>query len=199
MRIAINLATQPYEDAWRFIRFWGLVLGGAAMLTAALVYGALGSWRTARLDARTLAAERQMLRRYEAEEAADMAILNKPENRGVRTSSQLINSLIRRKEFSWTLIFADLERIMPSRLHVVSITPQLDKSNQIVVHMTVAGDSRDKAIELVQNMEKSPTFRQAEVLSESTVTPAQNAGAANTIQFEIQAQYVPGPEQRSGD
>ena len=76
--------------------------------------------------------------------------------------SQVLNGLIRRKEFSWTLIFSDLEHLMPARLHVVSITPQLDKNNEIEVHMMVAGDSREKAIELVHNMENSREFRHAQ-------------------------------------
>ena len=201
MRIAINLATEPYEDGRRFARFWGLVLGGIAVLTALLIYGALANWHTTRVEARTLEAERQVLARYEAEEAASTAILNRPENRDVRTRSELINGLIRRKQFSWTLIFADLERLMPPRLHVLSISPQVDKSNQIILRMTVAGESRDRAVELVQNMEKSRSFRYPEVLSETnTVTAGQNRGpGADTVQFEIRAQYTPEAERGSGD
>ncbi len=201
MRIAINLATQPYQDARRFARFWGLVLGGLALLTALLAYGAQANWHSGRLEARTLEAERQVLERYQAQEAASTAILNRPENRDVRTRSELINGLIRRKQFSWTLIFADLERLMPPRLHVVSISPQVDRSNQIMLRMTVAGDSRDRALELVQNMEKSRSFRYPEVLSESnTANPGQNRGpATSAIQFDIQAQYMPGAERGSGD
>ncbi len=201
MRIAINLATEPYEDARRFARFWGLALGGIALVTALLVYGALANWHTSRVEARTLQAEREVLARYEAQEAAAMAILNRPENRDVRTRSQLINGLIRRKQFSWTLIFADLERLMPPRLHVLSISPLVDKSNQIIVNMTVAGDSRDRAVELVQNMEKSRSFRYPEVLSESNaVNLGQNRGpTTDGIRFDIRAQYVPDTERGSGD
>ena len=201
MRIAINLATEPYQDARRFARFWGLVLGGTALVTALLVYGALANWHTGRVEARTLEGERQILARYEAQEAAAMAILNRPENRDVRTRSELINGLIRRKQFSWTLIFADLERLMPPRLHVLSISPLVDKSNQIIVTMTVAGDSRDRAVELVQNMEKSRSFRYPEVLSESNaLNLGQNRGpATDGIRFDIRAQYVPDTERGSGD
>ena len=113
-------------------------------------------------------------------------------NRDVRDKSLVLNGLIRSKEFSWTLIFSDLEHLMPTRLHVLSITPQLDVNNDIEVHMVVAGDSREKAIELIKNMEKSREFRHAQVLSE-TETRREQGGtqAGDTVQFEIIAQYVP--------
>ena len=204
MRIGINLATQPYENVRRFFLFWGSVLAVAIALSGGLIYYAVNAWKTSRSNAQTLEGERRILARYQAEEDADMAILNKPENRDVRARSLLINSLIRQKEFSWTLIFADLERIMPTRLHVVSISPQLNRANQIEVHMIVAGDSREKAVELVQNMEKSAAFRYPAVRSETANPSARETGSRDLIQFDISALYQPAaapppaPGPRSG-
>jgi len=50
-------------------------------------------------------------------------ILNLPENRSTRDRSQFLNELFRRKAFSWTRVFEDLERVMPARLHLISIQP----------------------------------------------------------------------------
>ncbi len=193
MKFRINLATQPYENARRFYLLWGALVLVVALLTGALIYGAVAGWQHAHAINQRIAAERTTLEKLNAQEQRDIAILNRPENRDVRLKSQVLNSLIRRKEFSWTLIFADLERIMPARLHVVSISPELDPNNDIAVHMVVAGDSRDKAIELVHNMEKSPEFRRAQVLAENNMRrEAGSAQSSDTIQFEITAQYVPG-------
>lgn len=128
-----------------------------------------------------------------------MAILNKPENRQVRDKAQLLNALIRQKEFSWTLIFADLEHLMPARLHVISITPRLNKDNEIEVRMQVAGASRDKAIELVQRMEDSKVFRHAQVLAENNSIRTGEPG--DLVEFDITALYVPAamhPAEGSG-
>jgi len=193
MKFKVNLATQPYEDAQRFFLLWGAVLLLIAALTGAQVYGAVLGWRNTHAMAQRIAAEKANLDKLNRQEQADIAILNKPENRDVKERSQVINSLIRSKEFSWTLIFAELEQLMPARLHVVSIKPQLDVNNEIEVRMKVAGDSREKAIELVHNMEQSREFRHAQVLIESSSQPDPGRGAqpGDTVSFEISAQYVP--------
>lgn len=192
MKFKINLASQPYEDVRRFSLRWGASVLVAALFTGALVYGAVAAWRHAHVINQQMAIEKSNLDRLNQQEQRDVSILNKSENRDVRDKAQILNSLIRRKQFSWTLIFADLEHLMPARLHVVSITPQLDKNNDIEVHMTVGGDSREKAIELVQNMEKSREFRRAQVVAEMRRAAAAGANA-DTVQFEITAQYVPVP------
>ena len=192
MKIRINLASEPYENARQFYLRWGSLLFAMAVLTGALVFGAVSGWRNAHGLSGKIAAERANLDKLNRQEQQDIAILNKPENRDVRDKSRVLNGLIRSKEFSWTLIFSDLEHLMPTRLHVLSIAPQLDVNNDIEVHMVVAGDSREKAIELIQNMEKSREFRHAQVVSE-TETRREQGGtqAGDTVKFEIIAQYVP--------
>jgi type IV pilus assembly protein PilN len=192
MKFKINLASQPYENAQRFYLLWGAVLLVVAALTGALVYGAVLGWRNTHAMSQRVAVEKATLDKLNQQEQADIAILNQPENRDVKDRSLVLNGLIRRKEFSWTLIFADLEQLMPTRLHVISIKPQLNFDNEIEIHMTVAGDSRDKAIELVHNMEQSREFRHAQVRSETNVPVEQGRGqGGDTVVFEISAQYVP--------
>jgi len=193
MKFKINLATQPYEDAQRFYLLWGTGLVLLAVVTGGLIYAAVQGWRHTHVIAQKINAERVNLDKLTAQEQQDIAILNKAENRDVRDKSHVLNNLIRRKEFSWTLIFADLEHIMPARLHVLSIAPHLDVNNDIQVRMVVAGDSRDKAIELVQNMEKSREFRHSQVLAETDIPRDQGgAQAGDLVQFEISAEYIPG-------
>lgn len=192
MKIHINLASQPYENASRFYTRWGALLLAATLFSAALVFGAVSGWRNTHGLSGRIAAEQANLDKLNRQEQQDLAILNKPENRDVRDKSRVLNGLIRSKQFSWTRIFSDLEHLMPARLHVLSITPQLDVNNEIEVHMIVAGDSREKAIELIQNMEQSREFRHAQVMAE-TETRREQGGAqgGDTVQFEIIAQYVP--------
>jgi hypothetical protein len=194
MKFNINLATQPYEDTRRFFLLWAAVLLVMVALTAGLVYGAFLGWRHARAMGQRVAAEKTTLDKLTRQEQADIAILNKAENRDVRERSQVLNGLIRQKEFSWTQIFDDLEHIMPARLHVLSIKPKVDSGAEIEIQMTVAGDSRDKAIELVHNMEQSRDFRHAQILAETSMH-AQTGGSqpADTVQFQISAQFVPPP------
>lgn len=192
MRLDINLATQPYEDLRQFTRRWLMLIAGSLVLALALSYAAFASWRHYKLVTRDVTREQQTLERYQRQQAEDLAILNRPENRDVRAKSQFLNDLIRRKELSWTKIFVDLEKLLPPHLHVVSIRPEI-KDDQIQVNMSLAGTSREAATELVRRMENSATFRNAFVYTEGY----QSAGATtgpDTLKVQVSTVYVPRSE-----
>ncbi len=50
MRLDINLASQPYEDARQFWLRWGTALAAAAILTLALLTLTITDWFAARRD-----------------------------------------------------------------------------------------------------------------------------------------------------
>ncbi len=188
MRFKINLASQPYENARRFFLQWGVALAALFIVTGLVVFAAARSWRISHGLNRSISEERVRLDKLNAQEKTDLEILNKEQNRDVRERSQAINTIILRKEVSWTRIFSDLEKILPSRLHVTSITPVLTQSDQIEIRMQVGGESREKAIEFLQNMEKAPDFRDTRLTSE---TAAQKGTTGDPYSFEFISRYVP--------
>ena len=190
MRVNINLASQPYEDARRFARRWALLLGGTGLVTIALVWGAFFRLREWRTEDRAIRALEAQVAQGDQEIGRAQSFLNRPENRDTRDKSRLLNELIARKAFSWTEVFADLEKIMPPRLHVVSIRPELNEQNQLELRLAVAGESRQRALDLVQKMEASARFKEPEVLAESTQPPSA-ANPGDAVQFDIRALYVP--------
>ena len=70
------------------------------------------------------------------------AFLDMAANRSTRDQSQFLNGLIHRKAFSWTRVFEDLEQVMPTNLHVVSLRPEFNEQNQMQLDMKVVGDNR---------------------------------------------------------
>lgn len=192
MRVAINLASQPYEVAREYQRRMTLAiiaLGVVALLLVGYIIYQRGHTRSIN---RQLAATEQQIDALDREETQARAILNKPVNRVVADQSDFLNELFARKSLSWTRIFSEMEKIVPADLHVVSMKPEYTKTNDLVLHIVVATDSRQRAVELVQHMEKSNHFRQAQVMAESVVgnTSAQT-GPSSNIQFDIAAVYVP--------
>jgi type IV pilus assembly protein PilN len=189
MRVDINLATQPYEDARRFWLRWGGGLLALGILTLLLLLITVNGWIGARKD-------RQLIRQYEAQSAARdkekadaQALLNLPQNRSTKDRSQFLNDLFQRKAFSWTRAFEDLERVMPPRLHVVSIHPELGPDNELEIKLIVAGDTREHALDLVSKMEASQHFHDTYIEEENTNVGSGSAG--DTVQFQISALYVP--------
>jgi type IV pilus assembly protein PilN len=188
MRLDINLATHPYEDARLFWRRWGTGLALLGLLTLVLIYVAVAGWFSAQKDRNVISEYQRQIAARDQERAAAEAVLNRPENRSVRDRSEFLNNLFERKAFSWTKVFEDLERVMPPGLHVVSIKPAMTDQDQLEIKLVVAGASRDHALELVRKMETSKHFQQTQIEAESFYsTPI----GQDTVQFNISALYVP--------
>ena len=109
MRLDINLASQPYEDARQFWLRWGTALVVASILTLALVTITISGWFAARRDHASIAAYRVDIAQRDRTRQQAETYLNKPENRTTRDESQFINELIERKSLSWTHVLEDLE------------------------------------------------------------------------------------------
>ncbi|PYX42413.1 MAG: hypothetical protein DMG83_20815 [Acidobacteria bacterium] len=191
MRLDINLATHVYEDARRFWLRWGTGVALLGIVTLGLLGLTISGWLNARLDHQKMNGLRTQIAERDRERMAAEALLNRPENRAMRERSQYLNELIARKTFSWTQAIEGLEKVMPPRVHLVSIQPQLNEDNQLSIKMVVAGDSTERAIELVKRMEESRHFRETRIEAQTQMSQA----GADSVQTQIGALYVPSGEQ----
>jgi type IV pilus assembly protein PilN len=189
MRLDINLASQPYEDARQFWMRWGTAVGAAGVATLVLLALTITGWVNARRDHQAMAEKRAMIADRDRIRGNAEDFLNRPENRNTRDISQFLNQLIERKAFSWTRVLENLEKVMPARVHLVAIHPELDEDNQLALKMTVAGDSRDRAIELARRMEESKRFAQTNI----TGGRAQQSTTGDTEQVDLVAIYITEP------
>jgi type IV pilus assembly protein PilN len=191
MRININLASNPYEAAQAYARRMAMVLGALVLVTGILLGYILHQRRATRDVDHQIAEARQEIVSLDAEKARAQAILNQPQNREVADQSAFLNNLFARKALSWTRVFTEMEKMMPPNIHVVSMKPEFNRDNQLVLHVVVVTSARDKAVELVQRMEKSPHFRSPQVEAETAVGEGTAGPTAGNIQFEIAAVYIP--------
>jgi len=192
MRIDINLASQPYEDSRRFWTYWGTGLALLVIATGMLVFLAVTGFINARRDREQISNLESKLAAFSQEKNHAESMLNQPQNRVIRDRSRFLNELFERKAFSWTLVFEDLERVMPAHLHVISIHPDLstDKNeNNMQIKLVVGGDTREQALDLVRKMESSKRFKQTRIDSERFAT--ENSSATDRVQFDINALYIP--------
>src|SRR5579864_1232796 len=187
MRLDINLASQPYEDARQFWMRWGTALGVLGVLTLVLLTLDVTGWIDARRDRAAIGQARDLIAKRDQVRADAERILSLPENRTTRDESQFLNQLIERKAFSWTRVLESLEKVMPPRVHLVSISPSLNDDNQLELKMMVAGDSRDRAIELARRMEESRRFAQTYIVREAHTESI----TGDNEQVEIAAIYIP--------
>jgi type IV pilus assembly protein PilN len=194
MRIDINLASQPYEDARRFWTNWGTALGLLGFATLLLVFVAGTRLINANHERKEIADMESVIAKFDAEKAQAEATLNRPQNRLTRDRSQFLNELFARKAFSWTRLFEDLERVMPAHLHVVRISPDLSKDNDLEIKLVVGGDTREQALDLVRKMEGSKRFKGTQIEAERTKDEGGGNSPGDRVIFDISASYVPSGE-----
>jgi type IV pilus assembly protein PilN len=187
MHIDINLASRPYEDARQFWTRWGTALGVLGLLTLVLLVLDITGFVASHHDRVVMAQTRALIADRDRTRAEADRVLNLPANRTTRDQSRYLNELIERKAFSWTRVLENLEKVMPPRVHLVSISPELDENNELALKMTVAGDSRDRAVELERRMEESRRFVQTAITAERHV----ESQTGDTEQIEMAAIYVP--------
>jgi len=193
MRLDLNLATRPYEDAREFWSRWGLGVGVLGLVTLVLLGFTIRGWVEAGRDRHAIAQLQAQIAEKDRERAEAQGFLEMAANHSTRDQSQFLNGLIQRKAFSWTRVFEDLERVMPNRLHVVSLRPVVNEQNQVELEMKVVGDTRAEAVDLVHRMEGSKHFQGSQLVQE-----AQGGDNAATVIATVSAIYVPDSADRSG-
>lgn len=189
MRLNVNLASHPYENAAKFFVRWVPSLLVLAALAFVLGGKAWTNLRDSRKTDRELSEERAKISALEQEKKDAEEILKRPENAGMRVQAQLLNEIFARKSFSWTGVLADLEHMLPSGIQVTAIRPFLANDGQMRFVISVDTQDRQRAVDLLRRMEENPRFRRAGFKSEQA--KLDNTTSERKIQIEIEAQYDP--------
>jgi type IV pilus assembly protein PilN len=186
MRVRLNLATKPLETHRKFVAGSGL-LG----VIAAIVFLSLG-WhvylaRKANAEMRAKSAKiLQQVAELEQQRASLEHFFNLDENRNLHDRAAYINSLIDARSFNWTLMFMDLEKVLPAGVRVVSIEPKQVKG-RIEVKFIIGATSDEAKLKFLKALEDSKTFTHVELVA--TQHPTSAAGA-DQIVVELNAEYL---------
>ena len=200
MRLNINLATQKYEDAGAFYARWGTFVSAALLLTLVLGWAAWSSHTHSIQSQKRIAELQQKIAELDRQKDKTEAVLNRPENHDVREQSHFWNNRISQRSFSWTLLFSELEKIMPRRAFLVAVQPETGSDQKLPgagvdqrlkLKLSINGEKYDDAIELVKNMEGSQRFHVIGI--ETEVFKAATKGNSATVQFRIETYYMPPP------
>jgi type IV pilus assembly protein PilN len=147
----------------------------AILLTLLLIYQvfAIVSGRHQAADIRVaITQENARLAAIGAQQAKLNATLRKPQNAEVLERSLFLNTLIERKAISWTKIFADLEKVMPYNVRLVSVRlPEVDMNNQVLLDMVVGAKDVPPILDLLKRLEGAPQFGNTSV--QSSAPPSQ--------------------------
>jgi type IV pilus assembly protein PilN len=210
MRISINLATRPFVELRPLFARLRLAMVVLALLAVGMGFGLHSLRAKAKIATAEMDALKAQTRGFENERARNEARMREPQNRSVLERSQFLNQMFASKSFSWTAVMMDLERVLPGGVQVTAIEPAIDKEGQVLIRLRVSGD-RDKAVQLVRNLERSQRFRAPRLAGESSLTVEKakalgqigavrpgamnvNEPVGNGVEFEIFSGYNPLPE-----
>jgi type IV pilus assembly protein PilN len=197
MKIAVNLASHPYIDLrpiYSRLRTWTIVL---VLVGGALWYLYRNESDEAQAARAQVATVESRVRDLEKQQQDYRRMMQQPKDAGILEQSEFLNSLFRRKAFSWTATMTDLETVLPAGVQVLAIDPIVAQDGHVIIRLRVTGD-RDRALDLVRNLEKSKHFAAPRLAQESLATAQTNAGLQNTsgnnqVNFDILADYRPLP------
>ncbi|HZU09100.1 MAG TPA: fimbrial assembly protein [Pseudacidobacterium sp.] len=198
MRITINLASHPYVELrpiYTRLRLWMLVLAVLAVPLGWLLH--IEKQRAAAATAHVRAMQTRV-DQLQRQQQSYQTLMRQPQNAAVLDQSDFLNNLFRQKSFSWTATMTDLETVLPAGVQVQSIDPQMSPDGHVTIRMRVTGQ-RERALDLVKNLERSKHFASPRLAGEALATSSQGnqpmpvSASATDVNFDILADYRPFP------
>ncbi len=162
MRVRLNLATRALETHRRFLAGAGLTA-----VFAGLAFIGLG-WHV--YSARKVDAEqrartertRQELARLEAQRKDLERYFSQKDIANLHDRAAFINTILDGRSFNWTLMFMDLERILPGGVRVISIEPR-QAAGHVELKLTVGAISDEAELKFLHALEESKEFTEVQV------------------------------------
>lgn len=184
--VIVNLASEPFRRDRPFVV---AAIAGTTMLAGLLLYqvsiGLIEREARGALDDQIVVASRQLTTsRAEFAKLGDRA--RDPRFAEAVDYSVFLNGLIMRKSISWTRIFEDLEGVMPPDVRLISVRPQVNLDNQIMLDVTVGAQTQEPIVDLFTKLEGSKRFGSSAV--STWIPPSQTE---TQYRCRLTANYAP--------
>jgi Tfp pilus assembly protein PilN len=174
----INLASQPFgrERAETAL----LTAICSVLLLSFCVFMALFIQERSQASAlrKTIAHESRTLATFQRQQNQFQAIIARPSNADVFSKSVFYNQLIARRAVSWTKVFEDLQKVMPSNIQLVALrlpqvaAEEVGGQNHVELDMLVGAQQPQAIRTLLTQLGSSSLFGPANISSQQP--PTQN-------------------------
>ena len=189
MRVRLNLATKALETHRRFLLTAG-VMGGVAGLLCLILAVHVGKVRRAESQLRIQVEKirEEMINLDQRNKELDI-FFKRTENARLHDRSQFLNTLIDERSFNWTMMFMDLEKILPSGVRIVSIEPKQVKG-RIEVRFKLGAANDEAKLKFLKAIESSHAFSAIELLSVQAARPGDAANdSTDQLMLDLSAVY----------
>jgi type IV pilus assembly protein PilN len=162
MRVRLNLATRALETHRRFLAGAGLTAVFAGLAFLGLGWHVYSARKVdAELRART-ERTRQELARLEAQRKDLERYFSQKDIANLHDRAAFINTILDARSFNWTLMFMDLERMLPGGVRVISIEPK-QVAGHVELKLTVGAISDEAELKFLHALEESKDFTEVQV------------------------------------
>ena len=185
MRVRLNLATKPLEAHRKFIAASTLVGAVAFIVFLGLGWHVhLARKANAEMRAKTEKIQQEVSRLARERVALEM-FFHMDENAKLHDRAAFINNLIDARSFNWTMMFMDLEEVLPAGVRVVSIEPKQEKG-RVEVKFTIGATSNEAKLKFIKALEDSKTFSHVQLVGTHLST---STTGGDPIVVDLTAEY----------
>jgi hypothetical protein len=182
-----NLARAPFQNT-RPVWLTGIVLTVVAVVFTTLsITEALGARSSERQQAERLRS--LTARRAELAKQVDAANreLSRVAWKKLQTETTSLQSIVARRQLSWSLLIVDLEKVLPWDVRLISIDPHVQENGSIALNLKGVATTRDAWLHLLTVFFGADRFSDPVPVSEETP-----AGGAQGYSFVVKVSYWPG-------
>ena len=186
MKVRLNLATKPLETHRRFLAGAGFTAVVAGLLFLGLGWHVHSARKVdAELRART-GKMRQEMAKLEAQRKDLERYFSQKDIADLHDRAAFINTILDARSFNWTLMFMDLEHILPDGVRVISIEPK-QVAGHVEVKLSVGVTNDEAELKFERALEESKEFTEFKV---EGVHPANQVGNQSGDQKVVQLTTV---------
>ena len=186
MKKRLNLATQRFPR----YRTTNIILMGVLIGSLGLGAWQVGEYFLDPPDIATLQTREQGLRVEWGDLAQRVAEieerLGEPESTSQLTELMFLSQIMARKQFSWTLMLREIERVIPTSVQLVGLIPEISETGQVFVQMEARGRTIGDLSEFIENLELTDAFRDVKAFEQEQAI----AGGREEVRLVIGADYV---------
>ncbi len=195
MKLHLNLASKPFRNYTILYVFFGMLLAAVLFMIVANVWIYLSSHSKAVKLENSISNDIKTITEYEREIKDIDSTLKMIKFKELNEEVGFINTLLKERSFSWTLLFNELERLLPMSVQIRNIVPNV-RENEITVKLTCSAKTPMDVIAFIQNLEDSGTFYEVFPTHEKDEFKEK---LKTGIDFSLDMKYLPADRETGGE
>jgi len=186
MPLPLNFARRPFRDDRPIVLTVAASILFGAMLLALNVRDYYAFKRSSAGTHAEIERLNDTAAKTEELAARELAGLASVKLKDLQTESTLLNTLLKEREFSWSLLLTRLEHALPGDVYVTRLSPAVQPDGNAWLTLDFVGKGQDTIVRTLAALARDPYFRTPMPSSETDP----EKGAPEGFEFHVTVQYL---------